>query len=262
MDTSSTQKSNLLDSFQDGRFSEWLASQGKNVIYGLIALLALIVIIFSFSANQKTKQEHEYLQAANDFLAFTRPSPSQDAPAQQQALQRLIDIMSRHPELHAAYDGAIAQTLLNQNEIAKATPFINSTLARTRSDNLPLYTDYAKNSLLISQENFPEALKNALALQQTMSEALNTQPADDLNFGEELFALNLFRIGILQQKLGDKAGELATWHSWKQYAGLENAQSLPTKVNVLAFRAVIQQLAVGSFSLPDYIAYREKTLSK
>lgn len=262
MDTSSTPKSSFLDSFQDGHLSEWLTSHGKNIIYGLIALFAIIFIIYSFGSNQKVKQEQDYLQAANDFLAFTRPNPSQDATAKQEAFQRLTDIIARHPELHAAYDGAIAQALLNQNDIAAATPIINSTLARTRSDYLPLYADYAKTSLLISQENYSEALKNALVLQQTMTDALNTQSADARTFGEELFVLNLFRIGILQQKLGDKAGELATWHTWKQYAGLENAQSLPAKVDVQAFRAVIQQLAIGTFSLPDYIAYREKTLSK
>ncbi len=72
----------------------------------------------------------------------------------------------------------------------------------------------------------------------------------------------MFRIGMLQQEFGANEAELRTWQAWKQYADLETGQPLAAKVDSAAFRAVIQQLAIGSFSLPDYIAYREKALQK
>jgi hypothetical protein len=126
---------------------------------------------------------------------------------------------------------------------------------------LPYYADFATTTLLISDHKYDEALKAALALQQKMNDEIAVIPStSDRSFGDELFALNLLRVAILQQQAGDAAGELKSWQQWKQYAGLENAGTSGLKVSPVAFRYSIQQLAIGSISLPDYIASRESQL--
>lgn len=254
------QKSSFLDFLDEGRLTDWLSEHGKNILYGLAGILGLLVLIYAFSSGQTSKAEQEYIQAANDFAYFSK-SDAQDPALTQAALDRLKNTMSKHPELHAVYDGAVAQTLLNRSKVDEAKPYAASTLKRVTSNDLPFYKDYAETSLLISQMDFKSALEKAQALQQNMSEIIAAQ-SDDRSFGDELFALNLLRVGMLQQEAGDKAGELKTWQEWKQYAGLSASNSTTLKVNPQAFRSVIQDLAIGSISLPDYISYRESLLKK
>lgn len=258
----SASKPNFLDSFDEGQLTEWLAAHGKNIIYILGALIILLIAFYSFGSSQKAKQEQDYIQAAQDVALFVNAKTPQETAAATEAYQRLNDIMTRHPELHAAYDGIIAQTLLNRSLITEAKPIALSTLKRISSDDLPFYGDFARTTLLISEQKDQEALASAQSLQKQMIDAINTLPVAQRSFGEELFAMNLFRIGMLQQKLGDNAAELQTWQEWKQYAALDSAKTLPAKVDARAFRAVIQQLAIGTLSIPDYIAYREKALTK
>lgn len=256
----STQLS-FLDYMDEGRISEWFSMHAKNIIYGLAAIVALLAIVFAFSSRQTGKAEQEYLQAASDFSLYTRAVEAQHGVAVREAYERLQLLMNKHSELHAAYDGALGQTLLNRGETEAAKPYISATLARTASDALPYYADFATTTLLISNLKYDEALKAALALQQKMSDEIAVIPsASDRSFGDELFALNLLRVAILQQQAGDTAGELKSWQQWKQYAGLDNSGTNGLKISPVAFRYSIQQLAIGSISLPDYIAFREKQL--
>lgn len=256
-------KLSFLDKMDESKIVDWLSAYGKNLVYLLIALLVLIAVTYIISASFTAKPEKEYLQAASDFAYFTNGNELQDSALTADAYNRLQAIMSKYPELHAAYDGMLAQTFLNRNNVADAKPYAQATLARTKSNDLPYYADYASATLLISEQKFQAALEKAKSLQTKMIEAIAAQKtADKRSFGDELFALNLMRIAMLQQQTGDKAGELATWQEWKQYAGLATNKNQNVKVDPIAFRAVIQQLAVGAISLPDYIAFREKALTK
>lgn len=253
----------FLDFMDEGRITDWLSMHAKNIIFGIAATLAIIVAIFTFSSRQTSKAEQEYLQAASDFALFTKAVEVQHGPAVKEAYERLQTLMSKHPELHAAYDGALGQTFLNRNELDAARPYVKATLARTASDALPLYAQFANTTLVIGEKNYSQALKEAIALQQTMNDEVAQIPQTaDRSFGDELFALNLLRIAILQQEQGDRAGELKTWQEWKGYAGLDKGDSNSLKISPVAFRYAIQQLAVGSVSLPDYIAHREKELKQ
>jgi hypothetical protein len=251
-------KSSFLDYFDEGSLTEWLSLHGKNILYGLAGFLAVLTLVFAFTNRRTSQNEQDYIHAANDFTRFSQVGATYDAAAAQSSLDRLTILMKDHPELHANYDGAIAQTLLNRGQTDTAKSYASATLARVKPNNLPLYTDYAATTLLISQENYQEALKQALALQQTMNETLS---ATNRTFGDELFALNLLRVGMLQQAVGDAAGEAQTWKEWRQLAGLNRSQSGSTVVSPQAFREVIQELAIGSTSLLDYIAYRERVLN-
>lgn len=266
---SNSSKSNLninaakspLSFLEEGVLVDWFANNGKYVAYGLIGLLILFVIFYRFSNGHLTKSEQDFSKAAQDFAIFTKIDAT-DQTQLDNALARLNALMDKHPELHAAYDGTIAQTLLFRGQSAQATPYMESTLARTKSNDLPYYNEFGANTLLINANNYQAALEKSQALQQKMITALS-ESTKEKPFGEELFAINLFRIGMIQQQLGDKAGELTTWQQWKQYSGLDNGRSSSSiKIDAQIFRAIIQQLAIGNISIPDYINYRETVLKK
>lgn len=256
-------KESALNFMEEGQLVEWLSKNGKYIAYALFGLLVLFVILYRYSSSKSTQSEHDYIQAGNEFFSFVRGNDATDKAKSDAAFQSLIALMEKHPELHAAYDGTIAQTLFNRGNASEAMPFAQATLKRTQIDDLPYYTNFGNNTLLIEAGNHKEALEKSQILQQKMNAALNesTIPGQR-GFGEELFAMNLFRIGMLQQLLNDAAGELATWQLWKQYAGLDEAKTTTINVNPQAFRFVIQQTAIGSIALPDYITYRENVLKK
>lgn len=255
-------KLTLLDYFDEGRLTDWLSLHGKNIVYGLLVLIALLAIVFQLSNSFLTKAEEDYINAANAFNLFVQTNGSADPTLKEEAYTQLKSLMAAHPELHAAYDGVIAQTFLNRGLVAEAKPYVAATQARTQADALPFYSDFASTSLLISEQHYREALDKSQALQAKMEEAYSAKATEsERNFGGELFALNLLRIAILQQQLGDASGELATWSQWKQYAKLEKGSLTTVNVDPQAFRAVIQRLAVGATSIPDYIANREKVLT-
>ena len=254
----SVPKSKFSKFFDEGYITDWLSIYGKNIFYGLASSLVLLLIIFAFSNGQNSRNEQEYIQAANDFALFSKANGEQEQELANGALTRLNSAIGKHPELHAVYDSSLAQIFLNRSLEKEAKPYAEATFARVKSNDLPFYTDYAKTTLLISQKDFKTALENAKTLQEKMNEALTLSTR---SFGDELFAFNLLRIAMLHQEVGNQSEELKTWQEWKSYAAL-NQGLTANSLNPQAFRSIIQQLAIGAFSLPDYIAYRELLLKK
>ncbi len=251
-------------SFRMEKFTAWISAYGKMVIYTLAALILLIVLLYRFSFGYQGRQELQFLAASNDFNTLIN---SNDPTTTSKALQRLSQSMQAHPELHASYDGAIAEILIKNGQIKEALPYATSALQRTENTIAPFYTAFSAATLLIEQGLYKEALEKANALKTQMIEGhqhkVNTEAeGQDKNFDSALFAMNLFRIGILSEQTHDATQELKTWHEWKQYAGLTDAKELPIKIEPSGFNLLSQQMAVGAFSLPDYIAYRESQLKK
>lgn len=249
-----------LSFLDEGVAAEWFTNNGKSIGYGIAILVTSAFLFYFFTGSHANQKEEDYLQASRDFALFIKAK--EDSPSEKAAFTELKSLINTHPELHALYDGAIAQKLFNQSKSTEALQFANPTLKRIEIDNLSFYHSFASTTLLINTEKYKEALSEALSLHDKMGEAINATPDSfERPFGEELFALNLFRIAMLQQQLGEKKEEKQSWQIWKQYAGLTQSDTpLPFKVNAASFRAVIQQLAIGSIALPDYIAYREKAL--
>lgn len=254
------QKHSFFDSFDANSVVDWLAQNGKNVVYVLFGLIVLFVLVYRLSSSNTAKSEKDYLQASTDFSAFLRDNTTNDDTLTQDAFKRLTALMSSHPELHAAYDGAIGQTLLNRGQILEAKPFIVNTLKRTHADDLVLYSNFSATTLLISEAQYQEALEKSQTLQQTMLADLSQGAESERAFSEVLFAFNLLRIAMLHQQLGNGKEELLAWQQWKSYAGFDKASKQQAIINPIAFRMIIQQLATGSIALPDYIAYRETLL--
>lgn len=254
-------KLSFLDYMDEGRFTDWLTANGKIILYTLASIIVVLAAIFHFSNSLMGRSEQNYIDAANDFVVFSQGNEAKNPAQVDEAYKNLKQLMIKNPELHAAYDGSLGQTLLNRDLTSEAKPYITASLSRTHSDELPFYAEFSSTSLLISEQHYREALDQAEALQNKMIESLTAgSTTAERSFGDELFALNLLRIGILQGQVGDKSGEQKTWHEWKQYAQLEKGSSSSINVDPSAFRAVIQRLAVGAVSIPDYITHREKSL--
>lgn len=238
--------------------SAWLSLHMKNIFYGLCAGVILLIATYFLAYRDTKLSEREYIKAANDFAAFTR-TPTGDSAAQTEAFKSLQAIMLKHADLQAAYGGSVAQTLINRGDISDALPLAQQTLKRTAANHLAFYEEYSQTTLLILQEQFKEALAKAQNLQSLMDNEVKTIPSwENRSFGPELFPLNLLRIALLQQMLGDTAGEKAIWKLWSQYAGITAAEKDSLSVDPRPFHLIIQQLAIGTTSLPDYIKERTK----
>jgi hypothetical protein len=242
----------LASKLEEHPIVQWFAENGKSLLYVLGAGILLFILGYKLANGASNQSEMDYVQAQNEFNRF---QTSEERDAQEDSFQKLVAVMDRHPELHAKYDGLIAQTLLNRSQTADAKKFASSALERTKSENEPFYTDFAQTTLLIAEEKYADALQRAQALQQKMLPLVSQEK----NYGGLLYADNLVRIGMLQQQLGDKKGELQTWQEWKKLAGLSK-ESAGSQVDPLNFRAIDSLYSEGKISFLQYIEFREKSL--
>lgn len=236
----------------ENSFIQWISNNSKMLMYSFLGLLAAIILLYRFVFSQSTQSEGDYFNAANRFAQFQKLVEQQDIVAAEEALSQLTPIIQRHPELHAQYDGLIAQLLLSTN-VKEAKKFAVPTLARVSQDQLPYYIEFANTTLTIEEKKYADALQQALQLKQKMLEVAqaDNQP---LEFGDSLFAFNLLRIGMLQQQLDQKDAELATWQEWNYY--LQSEDTLLAN----AFQQLNQQLVEGKTPLIDYINYRQQVI--
>jgi len=240
------------DTFADHPLVQWISENGRLLMWILGALIILVFFLYRTLGASSSNAEGDYLYAEKEFIIFQNSVNSkEDTKTRQAALDNLTAVLKKHPEIQAKYDGPIAQALINVGDIKEATVFADRTLARTSIENLPLYTDYAKTTLNISNHHYEEAFKQALNLKQQMLDAAApaVNKADQKAFGDFLYAFNLLRIAMLSQQIGDKGHELAAW---------QELQSLNPKTESL--EAIKQVFQEGKTSLQDYIQTREKTL--
>src|SRR5205814_443517 len=113
----------------------------------------------------KNGSASDYLKVDGEFYSFEK---GKDDKTQQAALNTLTALLNSHPDLQSKYDALIAQTLINRGAIKEALPFAERTLARTGKDHLTFYSDFAHTTLLMSEQNYPEALKKAQDLKEKM----------------------------------------------------------------------------------------------
>ena len=202
--------------------AEWLIKHGKTLLW-----LALVIIIALFFVYYWTAGRRE--QAEDDFvLAIREMNLLQSADDQGDALEKLTAILRRYPELEAKYDGRIAQSLINQNEVSAADPFAVRNIQRISDEPVPNQIAYSKITLLIDQQKYQQALNESKQLKE---KAIGNQT---------LYAMNLIRIALLQNQLGLTADSKA---SWEELQNLDNAKA----------KAVIEHFNEKGITLEEYI---------
>lgn len=234
-------ESSFEENSEDNRFIHWILSNGKNLLIAFFGLVALFFIVYRVLFGSIVKSEHDFITAEND---YQRLLTEKNQVAIKETVQKLEINLKTHPELHAKYDALIARRLIATGNTKEAAPFALNAILRTESENAPLYSDYSKTSLLIAESKLEQALQNSLKLKET----LNAKETDEL-----LFALNLLRIGMLQQQLKLEKDELATWNEWGNKIANKNNE---------AFQKLVDYSIIGQISLTNYIETRKENLRK
>lgn len=226
------EKSDLSDSFAENPIVQWISENGRNILWFLLVLLTLSILAYRFLSTPGGSIS-EYFAADREFNLFLTSERSETGANQaQESLNKLTKILKRHPELHAKYDGRIAQALIVRGDYQAALPFAERTLSRISDEHVPLYRNYASTTLLIEAQQYPQALEQATQLQATLNEK------------SALYAANLLRIATLNQKMGHNKEELQAWQLLKKTLTEPMAEAWQE----------------GNISMLDYIAYREKEI--
>jgi predicted negative regulator of RcsB-dependent stress response len=231
----------LSDTLAEHPVVAWISNNGRTLLWILGAALVFFILYFRFTGG-RAATESEYLQADTYFQQFSKGT---NEKAQNEAYQKLASILKSHPELQAKYDGQLAQTFLNRNQLPIALDYANRTLNRTASDRLIPFADYARTSLLMADKKYGEALAKATALKQQ----LLTNSAEPGT--QTLYLFNLIRIAMIHQQLGQKSEERKAWEEFKQAP-----DSKTFTVDPQIFEQVIAELSDGQASLLKYIETR------
>lgn len=176
-------------------------------------------------------------------------------------LVKLQKLIQKHPELHAKYDGAIAQQLLSSSEKGLATSYGKATLKRI-GDFSPYYKEFSSCSLLIADQKLTEALQNAKTLKASMDsdDRFWEKKSELVRHGCILYAYNLLRIAMLEKAAGTPKGELSAWAEMKKNAGWHGTQPTSRTYDPEAYLLLGQNFQNQETSLLDYIKYREDAL--
>lgn len=189
---------------------EWLNAYKRMILWGFLALFILIVAAYRWISVQTLNAESDFFTAQSDFSQFKKKTFEKQNGSEE--LNQLEKVLSSRKELHAKYDGLIAQTLLIGGESEKAIPFAQSNFQRIEQDQVDVYLDYARTTLLIEKGQMQEALNNALLLKEKLSQS------QELNL-DTLQLFNLLRIAILYQQLNEPSQELISWKALQDYPG-------------------------------------------
>lgn len=246
----------------DGQpFFEWLIEHAQTILYSLLGAFSLLFILYFWLASGSTKAEKDYITASEQFYIFENPQSNFSQKEKDEALANLTQLMKSHPDLQAKFDAPIAQILINdKNQQAKI--FANSAFQRVSKDNIPFYLDFAKITLLISQNQFNEAINESVALNGKMIEALNQSENEASlgEFGPFLFAYNLLRTAFLYQYSENPDEEMKIWDQWKSFTSGESTSLIPN-IDRKAFFTISQLFSDGSVSLDQYIDMRIQKLT-
>ncbi len=223
---------------------EWMVDNKWSML-GLIGILFIgLIVTYRYVSLSTIRAEEDYLRAQNTFVLFQNSSLNQVADNGSQFLLPLNQIITKHPELQADYDGAIAQTLILTQQISEAEPFVQRTFTRTSSEDLNFYHQYSQVSLLISKGNYDEALNHAMALKNSLEES--EQGPDQI-----LYGMNLLRIALLNQQLNQIRAENEVWTTIANYLSKHPKET--TKIE--------KTFALGWPSIDEYRANRVKILA-
>lgn len=225
-----------INRWDDSGMMDIISQYGKYFVIALGALIVALLLIYQLWSSGQSRSTHDYLDAERDFRTFIGIDREKTPPeAINKAFVSLQELMKKHPELEAKYDGMIAQTLINRGQIDLAMPFAKRALVRTQKENSPYYYRYTETTLLINDKHYDKALQQAKELEKDLKNA-----SKDTS-GNVLIAFNILRIGILQHQLNQKSEEKETWKKLQQF--LNENPEVTAQVN----------LQEGQISLLDYI---------
>ena len=252
------EKSDFLDEVKESSYFQWLIDNRQSIPYVFIATIILIAVAFKFTSGKTSRAESNYLLAENYFMMLNRSIQEEAEPESTLTyLEKLKGITDSYPELHSLYDGMIAQLLIAMDKPGEAKEYVIRSLERTSRDNLYPFNKFSRNTLLIAEGAYDQALIESKSLKDTLLHDLKIPSSEESlnpNFFANLFAYNLLRIAMLEKEVGSSKSEQEAWDEWKKYAS-DTSNPVLTE----AFLTINRQLKEGEYSLTDYILSREIT---
>lgn len=231
----------LEETLMDNPAIEWLMQNRRKIGYSALIVVLALILLYRLFAYRTEQTELEFTQAAKAFNQLNDPQKLESS------LYDLELILARYPELQAKYDGAIAQRLLNADEVPLAIPYAERALNRVSGETTPPYLDYSKTTLLIAQGKLEEALKQAYALKNSMLQTINAHTAPD--FGGTLYAFNLIRTALLEREFGHKAEERKGWDELNDMM----KGTHPVKISALDWQRVVSHFEDQGANLNEFI---------
>jgi tetratricopeptide (TPR) repeat protein len=218
---------------EEQQLPNWLQQilkQKDRIFYGAMALVLVLVVGYRLAGSRSFKRQGDYAKAAHaseQILAGAKET---------EALGNLQAALKKHSDLRSRYDGAVAQKLLEQEEVASAMPYAKRALKRTEERAGP-YHQFAKGSLLIAENRFEEALSASLALQEQIEGGQNYL----------LHAYNTLRIAMLEEELGaDAKGH------WKELLGWIDNSAPEGSEERAAVQQFLQAYQAGGVTMKDF----------
>jgi len=229
---------------------DWLSSHVSALMSG--AMIIIGVTIWSIYQSN--------LGSPKDYFMVEKTFNQWDGGRNEQ-LVKLQKFLKQHPELHAKYDGRIAQKLLLCSEQGLAASFSKLALGRVGKLS-PYYTQFSNGSLLIGEKNLEAALASAKMLKHTLDQdqLFWETKSGLLKHGQILYGYNLLRIAFLEQALGNRAGEIEAWREFKREAGWMSGENPSIRSDPTAYALICQNFQNDDVSLRDFIEHREKSL--
>lgn len=233
---------------------DWFKEHARLLMAGGAFLMVLIVGAAQISGWSRGDSQRDFVAAERVYQKWEGSKKS---------LAILEKLIRRHPELHAKYDGAIAQKLLTSSEHGLAKSYASAALKRTEFFS-PYHTQFSKDSLLITEGKLSEALADAKGLKKSMQEddAFWENRSSVVRHGSLLYAYNLLRIAMLEKVTGSPEGELAAWEELKMNAGWEGFQPASKAYDPEAYMLIQQNFQKQDVTLQDFIKYRENLILK
>ncbi len=252
------------DSLEENPLIQWIIANGKILLYILFGLILLGILISRFMIGSPATNEADFINAEKEYLLFKTPTNEESDPQiQASALKNFEKILAAHPELHAKYDGSLAEILLIRGEPTQASDFATSAMQRTAKENDPFYTPFAQTTLAIANGQYEQALNQSKTLKEQMikvGQELQDTP-EKIPFSTLLYSLNLLRIGMLEQQLARHEDERNTWQEWRDLSRRSQEGGLPKYLDGPLFSSFENLLSEGNVTFINYIETREKVLT-
>jgi hypothetical protein len=237
--------------------ADWISEHSKTILLSFVTLIVLSFFLFQLTGKLSNGKKSDYLQVQKAFHNWLSKE-TQDP----QLLSNLEKPLRSHPELEAKFGTHIAQRLLGHDEVRKADVYASAALKRTQELTSPYYSRFSRNTLVISQGKYAEALEEAKRLKKELEtdDAFWDGRDKFIRSGSILYAYNLVRIASLQRQLGSKEGELEAWEELVRNAGWKDRPVNLKTYDPEAYALLAQNFSQGDITLLDFIEQRKKEL--
>lgn len=238
--------------------AEWISEHGKSILYSFLTLIVVSFTLFQVTSKFSGRKKSDYLEIQRAFTAWISQEAQDHA-----LLKNLEKPLGRHPELQAKFGTQIAQRLLGLGEASKANSYAKAAMGRARDLTSSYYSRFSKNTLMISEGKYQEALAEAKQMKADLEKDDPFWDRQDkmVRSGSVLYAYNLVRIATLEGQLGSKEGELKAWDELVQNAGWKGIPPQSKTYDPEAYSLLAQNFKQGDISFLDFIEKRKKELT-